>query len=474
MRLYITLFSLLFCILGSFAQHNSKLKDLESKRKATLEQIAGITKQLSVTKKSAAHSLHKLDLLAKQIASRRHLIELLNAELDELEAQITTLEAEITQLEKELNLKKGEYSKSVQLMFMKRSSYEKLMFIFSSNTLTQAYRRSRYLKEYAVWSRLKGEELMDQQVILNRKKDELQKSKADKESLLIMREVESKNLQKEENNQKVVVVTLKKKQGELQTTLAKQKKQAAALDQQIQRIIQEEIRKAQEEARRAQEAEARRAREEEARRQRIADEESRRRAAEAAAAKHTTTKPTSKQKPEVVIPERKEKPKPSEPAPKERKADVQGGYAMTKEEKTLSDDFSKNRGILPLPVTGRIMVIGHYGQQQHGDLKYVVTNNNGVDIQADQGADARAVFKGVVSKVFAVPGYNSSIIVRHGNYLSVYSNLSRVYVSAGDHVSTKQSIGKIYSDADDGNQTVLHFQIWKETSKQNPESWINF
>jgi murein DD-endopeptidase MepM/ murein hydrolase activator NlpD len=157
-----------------------------------------------------------------------------------------------------------------------------------------------------------------------------------------------------------------------------------------------------------------------------------------------------------------------------RKADTQGGYAMTKEEKNLSDDLSKNRGSLPVPISGRFRVVGHFGQQQHEDLKYVVTNNNGVDIQGDPGADARAAFGGVVSKVFAVPGYNSSVIVRHGNFLTVYSNLSRVYVSAGDRVSTRQALGKVFSDPDYDNQTILHFQIWKETTKQNPESWINF
>jgi murein DD-endopeptidase MepM/ murein hydrolase activator NlpD len=158
----------------------------------------------------------------------------------------------------------------------------------------------------------------------------------------------------------------------------------------------------------------------------------------------------------------------------ERKAETQGGYAMTREEKNLSDDFSNNRGSLPVPVAGRYILISRYGTQQHGDLKHVVTNNNGIDLQADPGTDARVVFKGVVSKVFAVPGFNSSVIVRHGNFLTVYSNLSRVYVGAGDRVSTRQSIGKIYSDPDEGNRTVLHFQVWKEMTKQNPQIWLNF
>lgn len=478
-----------FLFSSSIFGQNSKLKDLERKRKAALEQISSINKELSVNKKTAAHSLRQIKLIETQIVSRKKLIQLLNDELQELESQIGLLEREIYQLEIELNQKKEEYGKSVQLMFLKRSSYDQLMFVFSSNSLSQAYRRNRYLKEYAHWSRQKGEEIMVQQEELNAKKQELQKSRADKEMLVKMREEESAKLKTEQKKQKVVVKTLDKKRGELQNSLAKQKKQAQALDRQIQRIIQEEIRRAQAEARRAQEEENRRqqlaaaevARKKEAEIARKKELEAARKS-ESEKSSHknesaSATKPTQS----VAKREPVSTPKTAEPvstpvvAPARiRKADTQGGYAMTREEKSLSNDLSNNRGSLPVPITGRFRIVGHFGQQQHEDLKYVVTNNNGVDIQGDPGADARAVFGGVVSKVFAVPGYNSSVIVRHGNFLTVYSNLSRVYVGAGDRVSIRQALGKVYSDADFDGQTILHFQIWKETSKQNPESWINF
>ena len=92
--------------------------------------------------------------------------------------------------------------------------------------------------------------------------------------------------------------------------------------------------------------------------------------------------------------------------------------------------------------------------------------------EVSPGADARAVFNGEVTRVFVVPGYNNSVIVRHGNYLTVYSNLSQVYVKAGDRVSTRQAIGRIYSDPEDGNSTILHFQLWKEKTKLNPQPWL--
>ena len=156
----------------------------------------------------------------------------------------------------------------------------------------------------------------------------------------------------------------------------------------------------------------------------------------------------------------------------ERKADVKGGYAMTKEEKALSNYFSENRGRLPYPVTGSShRIIAPFGEHQHAALEHVRTNNNGIDILASTGAEARAVFNGVVTRVFTIPGFNNSIIIRHGNYLTVYSNLSQVYVKAGDKVSTRQKIGKIFLDPSD-NTTVLHFQLWKEKSKQDPEPWL--
>ena len=160
-------------------------------------------------------------------------------------------------------------------------------------------------------------------------------------------------------------------------------------------------------------------------------------------------------------------------ADKQRQADVKGGYAMTKVEKALSDNFAANRGRLPYPVAGSYTIISRFGEQQHEQLKYVRTNNNGIDIQTAPGTDARAVFKGVVTRIFTVPGFNHSIIVRHGNYLTVYSNLSQVYVKTGDHVDTRQALGRIFSDPEESNATILHFQLWKEKTKLNPVPWLD-
>ena len=299
-------------------------------------------------------------------------------------------------------------------------------------------RRMRYLREYADWQKRQANDIVEKQAEISRKQAEMEKTRAEKRTRLGTRQEESKKLESEEASQKEEVQLLNKRQKDLKADLQKKRRQAEALNRQIEKQIAEEIARA--------EAEAKAARER---------AERERRAREQAAAKG---KP---------VPESKK-----EPIREERVADTKGGYAMTKAEKQLSDNFANNRGRLPYPVAGRHTIVATFGEQQHQELKYVRTSNSGIDIQTSPGADARAVFNGEVTRVFVVPGYNNSVIVRHGNYLTVYSNLSQVYVKAGDRVSTRQAIGRIYSDPEDGNSTILHFQLWKEKTKLNPQPWL--
>jgi murein DD-endopeptidase MepM/ murein hydrolase activator NlpD len=144
---------------------------------------------------------------------------------------------------------------------------------------------------------------------------------------------------------------------------------------------------------------------------------------------------------------------------------------MTPEEKLASGQFEQNKRHLPWPVE-RGVITDHFGVHDHPVLKNIVVHNNGVDISTVQGAKARSVFAGEVSRVFMVTGGNTAVIIRHGKYLTVYSNLINVQVKSGEKVSTKQTIGTIGTDSDDEAKTVLKFQIWKENEKLNPEEWI--
>jgi septal ring factor EnvC (AmiA/AmiB activator) len=148
------------------------------------------------------------------------------------------------------------------------------------------------------------------------------------------------------------------------------------------------------------------------------------------------------------------------------------GAAQTASAGKLSSDFAANKGKLPAPLDRKYTILRAFGEQQHQEFRHVRTVNSGVDLQTLPGANARAVFTGEVSRIFAVPGFNTSVIIRHGSYLTVYSNLSQVFVKAGDRVTTRQIIGRIYSDPESGDETILHFQIRKEKEKMDPLLWI--
>ena len=443
--------------LVAFGQNSSKVKQLENQRKKALEEIEMTNQLLNETKKTARSSLNRLNLISNQILSRKKVISILNQEIGGIDTQINKMRREVNRLEQELKVKQKNYGKSAEGMYKRRKSQDKLLFILSADNFAQSLRRMRYLREFADWQKRQAAEIVVKQREIEEKRSALEKTRKNKQVLLGSRENENQKLQTEESSQKSEVQQLNKKQRDLQAQLKKKKQQADALNQQIEKQIAIEIARAEEEARIARQK-AERERAEKARLAREAREIRKKQAAASG----------------KKIVEEKEEPEPEpEPIRAERVAEVKGGYAMTREEKKLSDNFAGNKGRLPFPVTGRHTIVGTFGEQQHQDLKYVRTNNSGIDIQTSPGADARAVFNGEVTRVFVVPGYNNSVIVRHGNYLTVYSNLSQVYVKAGDRVSTRQSIGKIFTDTEDGNATILSFQLWKEKTKLNPATWLD-
>lgn len=447
---------------AAFGQSSVRVKELEKQRKATLAEIEMTNQLLNETEQNARNSLNRLNLLSKQILSRKKVISLLNQEVETINNQIEGSRREIGRLEKELGTKRQNYGKSVQSLYLRHNSQDKLLFILSADNFAQSVRRMRYLREYGDWQKRQATEIIDKRKLIDRKQQELEKTRTEKNALLGIREQESEKLVREEAGQKEEVQQLNSKQKQLQAELKKKQRQADALNKQIENQISQEIARAEAEARASRE----RAERERLAQQKAGKKESERAAGKAAKPSKSEGKASDRSVPEV-------KPVEAEPIREERVAETKGGYAMTKEEKRLSDDFAGNRGRLPFPVAGRYTIVSSFGEQQHQELKYVRTSNSGIDIQASPGADARTVFNGEVTRVFVVPGYNNSVIIRHGNYLTVYSNLIEVFVKAGDRVTTRQAIGKVFTDSEDGNATILHFQLWKEKTKLNPEPWLN-
>jgi len=146
-------------------------------------------------------------------------------------------------------------------------------------------------------------------------------------------------------------------------------------------------------------------------------------------------------------------------------------YTMTPSEKIISTNFEKNRGGLPWPVEKGV-IVSSYGKQPHPVLKNIEINNNGIDISTVEGSTVRAVFDGEVKKIFTIPGAQNAVIIRHGEYLSVYTHLETVGVKVGQNLKTKQIIGTVHTDVNE-NKTILHFEIWKDSSTQNPYIWLS-
>ncbi len=239
----------------------------------------------------------------------------------------------------------------------------------------------------------------------------------------------------QEKEKKTLVANLRKKQRGLQDEIGKKRREADRLNARIDRLIAEEIEKARKRA----EEEARR----EAAARKKADEKGGK--SEKSAASSTSSKP---------------------------KATPLETYSMSKADRELSGNFANNRGKLPMPLTGAYIIVSHYGQYAVEGLRNVKLDNKGIDIQGRPGAQARAIFDGKVAAVFRLNGL-FNILIRHGNYISVYCNLSSASVKQGDNVTTKQTLGEIFSDGADGGRTVLHFQLRKEKEKLNPEPWLN-
>ena len=308
----------------------------------------------------------------------------------------------------------------------------------------------RYVSEYATYQRAQGEEIQQRELQVMNKRNEMKMVLNEKGVLLKQHQQAQMKLESQEKEQQVLLNGLKKKQRGIQSEISRRRKEASALNARIDKLIAIEI-----------VAAKRRAEEEVRRREKIRLEaEARRKAALVATSKESgsssSNKKSSNDRTTTSSVLKKEE------APMET-------YVVDTEDKKLSNIFEQNRGSLPMPITGSYVIVSHYGQYNVAGLSNVKLDNKGIDIKGKAGAQARAIFNGEVSAVFQFSGLNN-VIIRHGSYMSVYCNLSSVFVRKGTHVNTRQVIGNIHTDSS-GN-AILHFQLRKEISKLNPEVWL--
>lgn len=387
---------LLLITLPVFSQSR---KELEYRKRQKQKEIAYTHKLLQQTRKSKKKTYNELLLINKQINNRRQLIQTYQQELEQINKQINEHNEVIDLMSKDLERLKKEYAKIIYYSWKTRNSYDKLMFILSAKDFDQAYKRLRYLQEYAKFRKAQAEAIKNVRALLVNKISDLNKAKEKKQAIIKEQQQQTLALKKEKEAQAEIVASLKQQETKLQKQLRKQKEETKRLQAKIAKIIAEEARKA---------------------------------------------------------------------AKKSKKT---GKFALTPEERLISKNFGANKGRLPWP-TERGIITGTFGKHQHQVYKEITTENIGIDISTTPGSFARAVFDGTVIRIITMSPNNNVVLIKHGDYISVYEYLKEVLVTVGDKVKAKQKIGLIYTNPET-NQTVINFQIWKKGKKQNPASWIS-
>lgn len=418
---FILLFA--FCYFSVQSQNDKKL--LQENKKKIEQEIRFTNQLLKETKKDKQNSLNQLIVLKNQINKREELITNISQEINVINSEINYTQNSVDKLIKDLSDLKAEYAKMIIAANKNRGSNNILMFIFASENFNQAFQRVKYYKQYSSFRKAQAQLIINKQTELSKKRLELQTQKQSQNQLLANNQTEKIQLTQEQEAKNKTVQQLQKTEKELLKTLRRKEAEAKKLQKDIENIIAEEVRKAK------------------------------------AASK---LRAENKAKPNNNI--SKKNNKEDEVKPKTTSEIL----TDTPEEMALSNSFASNRGKLPWP-SEKGIISSTFGNHSHPELPGIVINNDGIDITTNKGASARAIFNGEVSAVISGPNGNDVVIIRHGNFLTVYSNLTSVYVKRGEKVNTKQRIGMISTNEDD-DKTILQFQIWKGNSKLNPAEWI--
>ena len=438
-KIFSLLAVLFFLCIGNVQAQN--VEELRHDKELAESELRKTNRELQKTLKSANSMIKEMELLNAEIKDQDKFIKKLNNEVSRLNRQQRAMQDSIALLKQELKNKQNSYGKAIRNMGRRGNRYDQFLFIFSAESFQQSLRRMRYLKEFSQWRKRQSQEIVVKQDELAQQQVRLDSLIAERKSVIEFRTQEANQLKGKKREKNEFVTQLRKNEKSLRKEADKQRARINKLNKQIDDIIAEEASKAAERARAEAEAEAKRL------------------AAEKAASQGEAA-------PKVEEKKESEKKKSDSKSTKSQ-------YQMTRADRELSGSFEKNKGKLPFPIQGQYRIVGHFGLQKHPEFKYLDKNNLGIDIETTPGTKARAIFDGEVARVFSFGGAEKAVMIRHGNYYTVYTGLIEVYVKAGDKVKIRQDLGVIYSDPKDNNRTRLSFQIRKEMEKLNPELWLD-
>ncbi|HLV63142.1 murein hydrolase activator EnvC family protein [Galbibacter sp.] len=391
-----------------FGQSEEQL-ELEARKERLQDEISRFNRLLSQKKKEKTTVLEDVEDLDRKIRMRKELIKVTNDQTNLLNRQINNNINKISKLRDDLKELKEDYAEMIKKSFRSKSQQSRIMFLLSSEDFLQAYKRIQYMKQYTNFRKDQADQIQSKTTELQQLNQGLVVQREEKESLIVENRKEQEALQRELNTQRGLISSIKAKENEYARQIRERQKESDAIDRQIDRMIREAIAKA---------------------------------------------NANNKEKPA----ERREAPSKS------------SNFALTAEAKLIDADFKSNKGKLPWPVEKGIVKM-RYGKQPHPIVKSVTVQSNGVRIATEAHSKARAIYRGKVIAVQAIKGGNKAVLIQHGNYISVYNNLSRVYVSEGEKVSTKQDLGEVFTSPST-NETILKFMIYNNTKTDNPANWI--
>lgn len=422
-RLFFILLMLFFIgkisILNTYAQNKTQQEKqkLEKQREKLLEDIGLTRKLLQKTEQSKKQTLHQLETLQKQIETRQQVIATIMREINLLTKEINEKQEVVNALENDLKVLKKRYAEMVVNAYKNRTALNEMVFVFSAQNFNDAFQRVKLIQTLNQFRKKQAEVIAATRTSLDSKILEMKEQKAARLKLLNIEVEQKTELNEEKQEQNIIANDLKKKEKQLSASIKQKQADAEKLNRKIEEIIKKEI------------------------------EAAKKKAEAAAKTNNKTTAPT--------------------------KASTGSSLNYTPEAAKLSSEFAANQGKLPWPVEKGI-ISKAFGQQPHAVLKGIIINNNGIDIKTEKGATARAIFEGVVTTIITVPGPGNqkAVMVRHGEYFTVYSNLAEVFVKAGQKITLKQNIGKVYTNIED-ERTEIHLEIWKDVQKMNPANWIS-
>jgi len=408
---------LLLCVTTlAFAQPNQE--ELEQKKQKLLKEIQEKEAQLQSVRSKEKSVVKLLQIQKEKIGLKENLIHTTEKQTKLISNNIYLNQRQVNRLNKELKELKEDYAAMIVKSYKSRSTHSRAMFLLSSEDFSQAYKRFQYMKQYNSYRKMQGEEIKRKTTELEDYNAKLSGQKTEKEKLLAEQEKQRQELVKEKLDQEKIANSLKKDKKQIAAEIKKKQQETKKIDAQIQKLIRDAIAEANKKAA----------------------------AAKAKANPKTTT------------------------AAETKAIESSTKIVLTPEGQIISNNFKANKGRLPWPVEKGAITLG-YGNQAHPVYKSLVIHNSGIEITTESGANARAVFAGEVTKVIVISPLNKAVCVQHGDYFTVYQNLSSVNVSAGDKVTAKQALGKVRTNAE--GKTVLKFMVSQNTTYANPQQWIS-